>query len=140
MLLLCSIHCFSQKSLQFHIKETYTRDQNEIGTWNNWVKSSKMDFAPTDFRIDFDDNEIIWEIPDTSTGKVKYITQLLLKSKTDNKYKNLGFSYLTLNAAGLKDDKTVVYDIGYFDTDNLSECILITSSPDSQTKYILQPE
>lgn len=139
MLLLCSISCFSQKSLRFHIYTTYIREQNEVGTWNDWIKSSRSDFSPTDFTIDFDDNEIIWAVPDT-IGKVKYVTQLLLKTKTDNKYKNLGFSYLSLNAVGLKDDKTTIYDIGYFDTDNLSECVLITSDADSQTKYILQPE
>lgn len=132
LMLLYSPICFAQKAIRFTISRVYSRDQNEIGTWNDWQQSKSSYIG---INIDFNDNEILWAQPD-STGSLKWITQLLINSKSDDKYKSMGFKYIKLTGAALKDNKDVTYEIAYLD----QEIIMITSDGNTQTKYLLKSQ
>lgn len=132
LILLYSPLCFAQKSIYFNILKVYSRDQNEAGTWNDWQDAKLLYIG---FNIDFDDNEIVWYRKD-SINYIKYITELLLNSKIDDRYKNVGFRDIKLTGAGLKDDKNIIYEIAYLD----KETIMFTSDAETQTKYILQSQ
>jgi hypothetical protein len=129
-LLLYSYSCFAQKSIHFSIDKVLSRDQNEIGTWNEWQPSTSI-YAG--IAVDFNDNEILWSQP-LSDGKIKYITELLLSSKIDDKFKSVGFKYIKLTGAGLNDNKNITYEIAYLD----QEIIMITGDGTTQTKHLLK--
>jgi len=129
ILCLCSISCFSQQALHFTIEKVYSRGHTDIGTWDEWQQSN----TPYDaLSIDFNDNEILWG--SEKDGKTKWLTELLISSKMDYKYKNVGFKYVSLTGAGLDDNKNIIYEIAYLD----QEVILLTSDGNTQTKYCLK--